>query len=212
MNVLKFRGVLASDFGGVTAILVKKPANGTVMLRPDGSFTYKPGTAYKGLDSFTYKVRDTSGAESGIATVQLVPSVVFQVSGSKGAESVTTVKIKVTLSSASTTGVTVGYAVTGGNATAGIDFTLAAGRLSFAPGQTSKDITLKVRNDKLPESTKTIRIALSSPKNTVLGARSVYTYTIYDDDKRLTARHVQDALATDPDLSKKGPISSLRRT
>src|SRR5260370_31544327 len=59
-------GVLANDtsFSGnpLTAIKVTDPANGTLVLNADGSFTYTPNAAFAGTDSFTYTAID------GIAT------------------------------------------------------------------------------------------------------------------------------------------------
>lgn len=54
-------GVLANDYGGVAplrALLVSGPAHGTVVLNPDGSFTYVPTADYAGADSFTYQASD----------------------------------------------------------------------------------------------------------------------------------------------------------
>jgi hypothetical protein len=56
-------GVLANDIAGaggtnLTAILVTPPANGSVSLSNNGSFTYTQGGSFSGSDSFTYKVND----------------------------------------------------------------------------------------------------------------------------------------------------------
>ncbi|MDZ4293292.1 MAG: tandem-95 repeat protein, partial [Hydrogenophaga sp.] len=40
------------------------PANGTVVVNPNGSFTYTPNANYSGTDSFTYTIRDTDGGTS----------------------------------------------------------------------------------------------------------------------------------------------------
>ena len=44
-----------------TATLGASPANGTVTLAADGSFTYTPAANYNGTDSFTYKANDGDG-------------------------------------------------------------------------------------------------------------------------------------------------------
>jgi hypothetical protein len=55
-------GVLGndSDVGAdsLTAILVAGPANGTLVLNSDGSFTYTPDANFNGTDSFTYRAFD----------------------------------------------------------------------------------------------------------------------------------------------------------
>ena len=50
----------ASDPYGysLTAAVATPPANGTLMLNSDGSFTYTPNTSFTGPDSFTYTVSD----------------------------------------------------------------------------------------------------------------------------------------------------------
>jgi len=47
------------------------PSNGTLVLNPDGSFTYTPKPGYYGNDSFTYTLRDNDGDES-TATVRIL--------------------------------------------------------------------------------------------------------------------------------------------
>jgi VCBS repeat-containing protein len=55
-------GVLGNDSDPdgdpLTVELAGDPANGTVTLRSDGSFTYNPNTDFYGTDSFTYKASD----------------------------------------------------------------------------------------------------------------------------------------------------------
>src|SRR5262249_22029364 len=68
-------GVLANDTDvdgdSLKAVLVSGPANGTLTLNDDGSFTYKANAGFTGTDSFTYRASD--GSDSGnTATVSLV--------------------------------------------------------------------------------------------------------------------------------------------
>ncbi len=66
-----------SDIDGdsVTASLVTGPANGTLTLNGDGSFTYLPIAGYSGLDSFTYLAND-SQLDSNVVTVSLTVNAV----------------------------------------------------------------------------------------------------------------------------------------
>src|SRR5206468_10510903 len=94
-----------------------------------------------------------------------------------GSESVTTVSVPVSLSTASAKTVTVTYAVSGGTATGGgVDYTLAAGTLTFTPGVTTQNLSIAVVNDSLDEDDETIQVALSSPTNATLGATTTHTY------------------------------------
>jgi hypothetical protein len=67
-------GVLANDTGaeGATleAMLAVPPADGTIVLHGDGSFTYTPAPDFSGTDQFTYTVTDGHG-ESAPATVTI---------------------------------------------------------------------------------------------------------------------------------------------
>ena len=67
-------GVLANDTGlgdgGLTLTVTTGPANGSVVLNADGSFTYTPTANFSGPDGFTYQVRDGDGDVS-TATVSI---------------------------------------------------------------------------------------------------------------------------------------------
>ncbi|MGA7614707.1 MAG: Ig-like domain-containing protein [Thermoanaerobaculia bacterium] len=67
-------GVLANDTDvdgdPLSAIQVSGPANGSLTLNPDGSFTYTPNANYNGSDSFTYKANDGS-VDSNVVTVSI---------------------------------------------------------------------------------------------------------------------------------------------
>jgi hypothetical protein len=99
-------------------------------------------------------------------------------------ESVTNPVIRVALNNLHKRKVTVNYAVTGGTATAGSDFQLANGTLTFARGEHRKNIPLQIIDDaETFEGFETIQITLSAP----VGAKirpgwKVFTYTIFDGD------------------------------
>src|SRR5207248_2104231 len=131
-----------------------------------------------------------NGTESGTQQVTAIisdddppPSLSFNASSSSGLESATAVSLPVSLSAVSGQSVTVNYAVSGGTATGGgVDYTLASGTLTFAPGVTSRNISIAVVNDALDEDDETIELTLSSPGNAALGEKSTHTYTILDND------------------------------
>jgi hypothetical protein len=58
-NVTLTGNVLANDLGtNPRAILIIRPTHGTLLLNPDGTFTYQPATGYVGADSFMYYACD----------------------------------------------------------------------------------------------------------------------------------------------------------
>lgn len=58
------------DRDSLTASLVSGPASGTLVLNPDGTFTYTPVPNYSGTVSFTYEASDGSTTRStGVVTI-----------------------------------------------------------------------------------------------------------------------------------------------
>ncbi len=91
----------------------------------------------------------------------------------------------VTLSKTSTAQVTVKYADAGtGTATSGTDYAaLSGGTLTFAPGETSKTVTVTVTGDGVDEPNETVKVSLSEPVNARLPVSAATgTGTIEDDD------------------------------
>jgi phospholipase C len=70
---------------------------------------------------------------------------------------------KVTMSRASTIPVSVQWATADGSATAPSDYIAASGTLTFAPGQTTKPITVLVKGDKIKEPNEVFFVLLHSP-------------------------------------------------
>ena len=115
-----------------------------------------------------------------------VPGVAFDMARSEEDEGKGPAKIDVSLSTASGKRASVEYAVTGGTAENGKDYTLTNGTLVFEPGELSKSIDIGIIDDKLHEDNETIEVTLSNPVNAVLGKQTVHTYTIIDNDPEPT--------------------------
>ncbi len=118
------------------------------------------------------------------ATLPPLPpvEVQFTLAASSGEESVTPAELQVSLLPISAETVEVGYAVTGGSATVGDDYSLPAGPLVFDPGEAFKVIPITIVDEGVQENDETIEITLSNPVNATLGAQTQHTYTIVDDD------------------------------
>jgi len=110
------------------------------------------------------------------------PNLTFTTASSNGAESVSSAGITVDLSIASGLTVTADYALTG-TATEGTDYTLAAGMLTFNPGDVQETITIaSIIDDAILESNETVIITLSNLSNANAGTNQVHTYTINNND------------------------------
>jgi aryl-phospho-beta-D-glucosidase BglC (GH1 family) len=80
-----------------------------------------------------------------------------------------TLTFTVSLSTASGKPVTVNYQAVDQSAQAGSDYQAASGSITFAPGETSKTVSVTVLSDNLVEGTETFLLHLSSPTNAILG-------------------------------------------
>ncbi len=87
----------------------------------------------------------------------------------------------VSLSAPPSRTVGVSYATADATATAPADYAPAAGRLVFAPGETTKTVQTTVNGDTKVEGNHSFTLTLSDPSNATLGDASA-TATIVDDD------------------------------
>lgn len=193
-------GVLANDIaddGGLVAVAgtFTTQAGGTVELKSDGSFTYTSLTGFSGEDAFTYTARDVDGDEA-TGSVQLTvaetasPPALPVVSIGTGTPDPQTegatarISFTLTLDQASTQDVTVSYSTVDGTAIAGSDFVgITGGSVTFAPGETSKTITVDLLDDTVVESPESFTVRLGTATNATVSTIShTATGNIADDD------------------------------
>ncbi|MEO6435625.1 MAG: Calx-beta domain-containing protein [Tepidisphaeraceae bacterium] len=96
----------------------------------------------------------------------------------------------VSLSKASTQTITVQYATADGTATAGSDYLATAGTLTFAPGQTSRTISVTVLGDRSADYdpntfSEAFTVALTNPTNALV-AGDAASGVIRDDEPRIS--------------------------
>lgn len=110
----------------------------------------------------------------------------------------------VTLSTPSSGTVTVDYATSNGTALAGIDYVARSGTLTFAPGETSKTVTVWTIEDSVIEPGETVTLTLSNPSGAELGNASV-SGTISNDDSNsapvATATNAVMVVGVDKEIS-----------
>lgn len=83
-------------------------------------------------------------------------------------EAIGTKIITVNLSATSTQTVTVSFTTADNTAASGSDFNLQSGTLTFAPGETSKTITLTIIDDSVAETDESFYVQLTDPFNAVI--------------------------------------------
>jgi sugar lactone lactonase YvrE len=88
--------------------------------------------------------------------------------------------VMATLSAASPTPVTVNYTTVDGSALAGTDYYAQSGTVTFAPGQTSREILLATQEDPVLDGNETLSVQLSNPTGGATIANGTATVTIVD--------------------------------
>jgi lysophospholipase L1-like esterase len=84
--VVPANGVLANDtdanLDALTAELVAGPTNGTLVLNPNGGFSYTPTGFFSGTDSFTYRANDGTATSNTVTVTITVTAPQVLVNGS----------------------------------------------------------------------------------------------------------------------------------
>ncbi|MEH2238720.1 PA14 domain-containing protein [Nostoc sp.] len=79
------------------------------------------------------------------------------------------------------------YATIAGTATAGVDYgsegTESAGTLIFAPGQSSRQVSIPINDDSLPEPDETFNFVIDQAQGATLGLQRTLGITIQDNDR-----------------------------
>ena len=114
-------------------------------------------------------------------------------------EAAGTITYTISLSAASVAPVSVNFATANGSALASSDYAANSGTVTFAPGETTKTVTVAIVNDTVFEGNENFTVSLSAPTNATLGNGTVNT-VIHDDgtglggtnDDRLTVISVSN--------------------
>lgn len=101
-------------------------------------------------------------------------------------ESVEAAPVQVLYSGNTNLWVTVDYTALGGTASAGADFVVTNGTLTFAPGETSKTLFVSIIDDLQVESAETVQLLLKNASGGApLGGQNTATLKIVDNDTAL---------------------------
>ncbi len=114
----------------------------------------------------------------------------------------------VSLSAKSASSVTVNYATVNGTAVAGTDFASTSGSLTFAPGETTKTISVIVTGDTVVESDEVFSLNLTAPSGATI-SRTTATGTILNDDIAPLALSVSDVTFTEGDSGTKNAVFTV---
>ncbi|MBD2200773.1 MULTISPECIES: Calx-beta domain-containing protein [Calothrix] len=93
------------------------------------------------------------------------------------------VTFTVSLSGTSAKEITVDYSTVNGTATAGKDYISTRGTLTFAPGETTKTITIELQDDNIDEYDETFFLKLNNALHATIAEHAVGAVTIADNDE-----------------------------
>ncbi len=183
-----------------TTFLPAKPVGNEdyiVIVDSDGDFSSGATSYSTTLVDGEYKASDVNVNSGDYFTIGIVTrSVDFnQVSASDFESQATNIQVDLSLSSDEN--IVIDYVITGGTASGNnVDYSLdSLGTLTIIAGQTTANIPLGIINDSAIESDETIEITLRNPPTGVtLGADSVHTYTIQDDDNFRNVQFAMDSI------------------
>jgi Calx-beta domain/Domain of unknown function (DUF4214) len=110
-------------------------------------------------------------------------------------EDLAALAITVTRSGDTSGTTTVDYATVDASAIQRSDFEYAAGRFTFAPGETTKTFLVLINEDMYVEGAETFNLALTSPVGAQLGSPSDATVTFIDDGSEAVSNPIDDVQA-----------------
>ncbi len=197
----------AVTFGDGTAA-TEFPVNFEIELRSNGAIFTRYGTGQSApTNTFLFPVVGISGGEpeayvipshtseqafktlTNAQEVTFLPRAIsilsnvqfsalqFPVNESGGSATITVLR-----SGDTSTPSSVGFATSNGSATQKGDYTQVVGRLNFAAGETSKTFPVLIVDDNYQEGPESFSVALSNPIGTTVGAQSVASVSITDND------------------------------
>jgi hypothetical protein len=181
--------IAGSDYNAVSGTLTfaKNQMSKTILVPVIGDRVPEP-------DRYFFVRLDSSKAGAKIANGQAVVTIVDDeprvsindVSAVEGNSGTTPFTFTISLSRAYDLPVTVDWATANGTAIAGLDYAAAGDQWTFTPGQTSKQITVAVTGDRLPEPDKTFFVNLSTPNSYAAISRGMGVGTLIDDEPRIS--------------------------
>jgi hypothetical protein len=129
------------------------------------------------------------------------PTVQWQLANQAVSEAVGTAKITATLNAMSANDVVVPFTVSGTSASPA-DHNLAAGSVKIPAGSLSADVSVAIVDDTIDENNETLVVTMGTPTGAVLGATTVHTLTINDNDNapvvqfKLASQAVAESVGT----------------
>ncbi|HUW92646.1 MAG TPA: HYR domain-containing protein [Bacteroidales bacterium] len=154
-----------------------------ILTDADGDFTSGTTMHRATLTAGIYNLSVNLTSGQYITIIAYRPEINYTIVSASGAESVPSVTVQAFLNYIYPSDVTVDYAVIGGTATPGADFTLAPGTITIPTGSLTGTFNITIINDAILEPDETVIAGLLNPSvGITVGSQNPYTYTILNDD------------------------------
>lgn len=196
------------DFGWFQKdnFLIAEVGGSVVITITGNNQTYRlDGVTLAELSMDNIRAKDASTVQEWVAAFDTaepaMPSLsIADVSLKEGNSGTRLMTFTVTLSAAAAGPVTVAYSTADGTAISGSDYVAASGSLTFAAGETSKTIQVKVKGDKVAEGNETFNVRLANAAGATIADGSA-TGTVTNDDAaaKLPALSVGDVAMREGD-------------
>ena len=173
---------------------MNKPAAATFTPVPGNpataTFSWTPTAAGTTIVNLTAQDQNGLGALTRAITINVAnPSRNISVNDVTVNENAGTADFTVSLDAATTGPISVDFATADGTATQPGDYTTTSGSVTFAPGQTSKTVTVPIIDDNTPEATETFELRLTNPSGGVI-VDDTGVGTITDSDRAISVDDV----------------------
>ncbi len=181
-DYLAKNGTLTFEPGQTTQTILV-PIIGDTVGEADETFTVKLSDAVNASISEPANPEETPGTGTILNDAKLsisAPEAIVE--GESGEQMMV---FTVTLTEGFDKAVSVQYRTVDGTATAGSDYVNTTGTLTFAPGETTKTISVPILGDLNPEDNETFRVVLSQPVEAAIQTGGA-TGTILTDDAKLS--------------------------
>jgi hypothetical protein len=173
---------------GETTKTLTVQVNGDTTVEPDETFAVNLANATGNVTIADAQAIATIANDDQPVIEQPARISIADVSLREGNSGQTAFRLTVSLDRAPSATVTVAYSTANGTATAPCDFVAAAGKVTFAPGETAKTVTVQVNGDTTKEANETFTVNLANASGNATIADGHALGTIVNDDRK-PAKH-----------------------
>ncbi|MEL6558025.1 MAG: Calx-beta domain-containing protein [Bacteroidota bacterium] len=173
--------------GTISSIFTER----VLLVDSDGNFSSGSTIVPLTQNGSAYEASNVDLSDGSFFTYAIIsPEVSFRQLTSNGPENLTPAEIAIDLNYPLGLDLSFDVTQTAGSATEGVDYNFTDATLTIPAGNTTINAEIEVLNDSEVESDETVELTLSNPTLGQLGAHTVHTYSINDEDNFRKANFV----------------------